>query len=178
VRTTRISWTGVGSIETIERCTVEYSDDGIRLVGHVDGGDEGCRYAIHVDADGRLDRAVVSVGDRELSIDRSDAGWSVDGVARPDLSGALDIDITVTPATNMLPVRRLGLPVGAHADIEAAWVQVPELEVRLGRQRYTRVGPRAYCYESRDDGFRRTITVDDDGLVLSYPGLFERVTGS
>lgn len=178
MRTTRISWTGLGPAETIERCTIEYADDGIRIEGHVEGGDDECRYAVHVDPDGCLERAIVSVGDRRVSIERSESGWTVDGEARPDLAGALDIDITATPATNMLPVRRLGLPVGAHADIEAAWVQVPELDVRLGRQRYTRVGPRVYCYESRDDGFRRTITVDEDGLALSYPGLFARVTGS
>ncbi|MFV2144347.1 putative glycolipid-binding domain-containing protein [Isoptericola sp. G70] len=33
-------------------------------------------------------------------------------------------------------------------------------------------------YESRDSDFRREITVDGDGLVVDYPGLFERASRS
>ncbi|SDQ55275.1 putative glycolipid-binding domain-containing protein [Microbacterium sp. cf332] len=178
MRTTRISWTAVGSPETVERCTVEYSDDGIRVIGEIEGGAQQCRYAIRLDAGGIFRHANIASEGRELRIEHVDGTWTVDGSPRPELAAAVDIDITATPATNALPIRRLGLSVGQCADIEVAWVQVPGLEVVLGRQRYTRVGPRAYCYESRDDDFRRTVTVDDDGFVLSYPGLFERVTGS
>lgn len=178
MRTARISWTSVGAMETVERCTVEHSEDGIRIIGEVDGGEHPCRYALRLDADGRFHHAAITAGDRELVIERTPEGWRVDGQERADLEGAIDLDISATPATNTLPIRRLGLPVGGHADIQTAWVRVPELDVRLDAQRYTRVGPRAYCYESLDDGFRRTLTVDDDGFVLSYPGLFERVTGS
>lgn len=178
MRTTRITWTSIGSVETIERCTTEYSDDGIRIVGEVDGGEEPCRYAIRIDGDGVFRHASITSGTRSTQIEHEDAVWSVDGEPRPDLAGAIDIDITATPATNALPIRRLKLAVGGHSDVEVAWVQVPSLDVGVGRQRYTRVGPRAYCFESRDRDFRRTITVDDDGFVLSYPGLFERVTGS
>ncbi|MFS0713385.1 putative glycolipid-binding domain-containing protein [Microbacterium sp. 2P01SA-2] len=178
MRTTRISWTGIGSAETIERCTTEYSDEGIRMVGEVDGGDEGCRYAIRLGVDGGFRHATVAAGERSIAIENIEGTWTVDGEPRPDLAGATDLDITATPATNALPIRRLRLAVGSRDDIEVAWVQVPSLEVRLSRQRYTRVGPRAYCFESRDHDFRRTLTVDEDGFVLSYPGLFERVTGS
>lgn len=178
MRTTRISWTGVGSAETVERCTTEYSDDGIRIVGEVDGGEQACRYTVRLAPDGGFHHATIEVGERVTHIENTDGAWTVDGAARPDLAGATDPDITVTPATNALPIRRLRLAVGSHADVVVAWVHVPSLEVQLSRQRYTRVGPRAYCFESRDHNFRRTLTVDDDGFVLSYPGLFERVTGS
>lgn len=178
MKTARISWTSVGATESVERCTVEHSDDGIRIIGEVEGGDHPCRYALRLDADGVFDHAAITAGEREVVIERTPQGWRVDGVARPDLADATDIDIVATPATNTLPIRRLGLPVGGRAEIQVAWVSVPELDVRLAAQRYTRVGPRAYCYESADGGFRRTLTVDGDGFVLSYPGLFERVTGS
>ncbi|MET3469041.1 putative glycolipid-binding domain-containing protein [Microbacterium sp. 1262] len=178
MRTTRISWTSIGSVETLDRCTAEYSDDGIRIVGEVDGGDGPCRYAVRIDEHGLFHHAAIESGGRTLHVELVDGVWSVDGEERPDLAGATDIDITATPATNALPIRRLGPAVGGRADVEVAWVQVPSLDVALGRQRYTRVGPRAYCFESRDRDFRRTLTVDDDGFVLSYPGVFERVTGS
>src|SRR5262245_66577375 len=47
---------------------------------------------------------------RRLEIEVDDGTWIVDGAARADLSGAVDVDIQVTPATNPLPLRRLGLP--------------------------------------------------------------------
>jgi hypothetical protein len=55
-----------------------------------------------------------------------------------------------------------------------AYVSVPDLTVTTDPQRYTRLSDREYLYESRDSDFRRTVTVDQDGLVLDYPGLFER----
>ena len=179
----RISWTSVGSPETTDECAVEYSVGGIRIAGCVEGGDEVCRYDVHLDPEGAFRHGTITLeesaeGKRSVRLERGPHGWVVDGERRPDLANAIDLDITATPATNFLPVRRLGLAVGQRADIEVAWVQVPSLEVKLGRQRYTRTGPRAYCYESRDDDFRRPLTVDDDGLVLSYPGLFERITTS
>ena len=48
--------------------------------------------------------------------------------------------------------------------------------VTTDRQRYTCLEPdRRYRYESLDRDFTREIEVDDDGLVVTYPGLFRRV---
>jgi uncharacterized protein len=41
-------------------------------------------------------------------------------------------------------------------------------------QRYTRIGKDTYRYES-NTGFSAEITVDDHGLVTSYPGGWERI---
>jgi hypothetical protein len=46
---------------------------------------------------------------------------------RPDLAGAVDIDISVSPFTNTLPIRRLRLARGLAADLTMAYVRVPEL---------------------------------------------------
>ncbi len=177
IGTIRMTWTGLESASE-ERATIEYSETGIRAVAQIEGGDSACRYALSVDADGRTSGVTLECGGRELRLERTDAGWSVDGERRPDLDAAVDVDITATPLTNALPIRRLGLRIGGAAEIETAWIVVPDLTVGVGRQRYTRVGPAAYCFESLDSDFRRTIRVDDEGFVLSYPGLFERVTGS
>ncbi len=48
--------------------------------------------------------------------------------------------------------------------------------MRADPQRYNCLDPgRLYRYESLASGFAREIEVDPDGLVLAYPGLFERV---
>jgi hypothetical protein len=94
----------------------------------------------------------------------------------PRLAGAIDIDISITPFTNTLPVRRLRLKTGQSEDILAVYIQLPELTVTTDRQRYTCLEPnRRYRYESLDSDFTRDIEVDGHGLVVTYPGLFRRV---
>ena len=108
--------------------------------------------------------------------------WWMDGAERPDVTGCVDVDLSLTPSTNTLPVRRLGLldlPVGQSRDVRAAWVRFPELRVEPLEQRYTRVGERRLRYESRrahsDRAFTADLDVDDIGLVVTYPPLWERV---
>jgi len=90
------------------------------------------------------------------------------------LRGFLDVDLGVTPATNTLPLRRLNLSVGERQDVTAAWVRFPELTVEPLPQRYTRLDTNRYRYESAT-GFTAELTVDDVGLVIDYPGGWERV---
>src|SRR5207247_1457892 len=87
---------------------------------------------------------------------------------RPDLQGCLDVDLGFTPATNTLPIRRLGLEPGGAAYIRAAWGLLPDLTVRAAAQRYDRLAERRYRYSSGP--FASTLDVDEHGLVLDYPG--------
>ena len=110
-----------------------------------------------------------------LSLEHGADGWTVDGASRPDLADAVDIDIVLTPFTNTLPIRRLDLAIGDHADLVMAWVDVPSLEVVPDPQRYTRLDDTHYRFESLDSDFTRDLEVDADGIVVSYPGLFDRL---
>jgi uncharacterized protein len=51
------------------------------------------------------------------------------------------------------------------------------LSVVPSRQRYLRLAERLWRFELVDDpdGFNAELEVDEDGLVLDYPGLFQRV---
>ncbi len=99
--------------------------------------------------------------------------WWIDGAERADLRGCTDVDIVVTPATNTLPIRRLELPIGADAEIAAAWINVPDLTITRSAQHYTRLATQRYRYESAT--YRTEIDVDDFGLVTHYPDGWERV---
>ena len=110
-----------------------------------------------------------------LSLEHRADGWIVDGAARPDLDAAIDVDIVLTPFTNTLPIRRRPLEIGEHADFVMAWVDVPSLEVSADPQRYTRLDATHYRFESLDSDFTRDLEVDADGIVVSYPGLFDRL---
>lgn len=91
------------------------------------------------------------------------------------LADCTDIDIAVTPFTNTLPIRRLSLDVGESAEIDVAYVTVPDLTLSPAPQRYTRLNDRIYRFESLDSGYTADITVDGNGLVTDYPGLFRRI---
>jgi uncharacterized protein len=56
------------------------------------------------------------------------------------------------------------------------YIVLPAFTVIAHPQRYLCLDPLNRCrYESLDTDFVREIEVDQDGLVLTYPGLFRRV---
>jgi hypothetical protein len=113
----------------------------------------------------------------ELSIRRDAAGrWTLNGAACPAVAGCVDLDLSFTPATNLLPLRRLDLGVGDTAGIRSAWLDWPAGILAPLVQRYTRQSSAAYDYESDLPGterFAATLRVDPDGWVLDYPGLWQ-----
>ncbi|PLS83873.1 MAG: hypothetical protein CYG60_20870 [Actinobacteria bacterium] len=108
-----------------------------------------------------------------------EGNWTTrSGEAVPGLKGCTDVDISATPFTNTLPIRRLGLAPGESAELSVAYVDVGEMRAWTEGQRYTCLRQDAegglYKYESLDGGFTADLPVDADGLVLNYPGLFRR----
>jgi hypothetical protein len=96
----------------------------------------------------------------------------------PELEGCIDVDISATPFTNTLPIRRLGLEPGESEELAVVYVRVPELLIGPERQRYgcLEAGPNGgrYRFEALPSGFTAELPVDAEGLVLDYPGLFRR----
>jgi len=97
--------------------------------------------------------------------------WRDDTGPLPDLDGCLDVDISFTPCTNTLPIRRLALAVGEARDIDVAYLAVPRLTVSRAHQGYRRLDC-GYRYES--GRFAADLTVDDADLVINYAHLWRR----
>lgn len=168
-----ILWRGVEKPST-ERCQMVEDTDSVHVRSTIDEDGWTYDYELHANDRWEFRTLTIGTGSRTLSVSRQDRGWIVDGEPRPDLLEAIEVDISVSPLSNTLPIRRLSLSVGESADITTAYVTLPDLTVTTDPQRYTRLSEREYLYESRDSDFRRTVTVDDSGLVVDYPGLFER----
>lgn len=101
-----------------------------------------------------------------------------DGRPIDALDGCIDIDIWPTPFTNSFPIRRSPLRIGERREFVMAWVFALDMTVRAQPQAYTRLADRLYLFESLDGtGFKAELPVDHDGIVIDYPGLFERVGG-
>jgi uncharacterized protein len=112
---------------------------------------------------------------RKLQFDVDDEQrWRINGVEDEWLRGCVDVDLSVTPATNTLPLRRLDLQLGVSHELVAVWVRFPQLEVARLAQRYTRLKERLYRYESRSGAFTALVEVDELGLVIDYEGMWVR----
>jgi hypothetical protein len=137
------------------------------------------RYRVTCDPGWRVRHAEVALvgADQRICLVCDGNGHWNDDQGRPlrDLDGAADIDLSISPFTNTLPIRRLGLRPGRSVDIKVVYVRVPEMSVTVDLQRYTCLDEgKRYRYESLDTDFMREIEVDRHGLVVTYPDLFRR----
>lgn len=153
------------------------------IVGMSAGGPYTVQYRIACDTAWRARRIVVEASQGLARVDLRSDGQGVwthpDGEVVRSLAGCLDVDISATPFTNTLPIRRLQLASGESRDIDVVYVSVPSLQYSVLTQRYTCLErDTRYRYESLVEGmsvFSADLRVDGDGLVLDYPGLFRRV---
>lgn len=185
-----LTWERTDSLEGREEFQLVRSEPGddIILSGtvaiHEDAASTLLTYTIECEADWRTRTLVITITRQpeipgqpaRISAEADGKGaWTINGYRRSDLHGCLDVDLGFTPATNTLPIRRLNLPVGESALVTAAWVRFPELTIQPLRQRYTRLAPDRYRYESLDSGFTAELITDELGLVIDYPGGWRRL---
>ena len=77
-----------------------------------------------------------------MRLERAGTGWRVDGRPRPDLDGAEEPDLSVTPFCNTLPIRRMLDTAGQSLTLDIAFIDGTALTVARSRQRYDRQGCR------------------------------------
>jgi hypothetical protein len=173
-------WSG----KTIEHLVLNQSGNRITadgaILAHGNPDPFAITYHIACDSAWRVKRVEISKLGSSLAIELAsdgDGNWiEQSGTSLPQLASAVDVDISITPFTNTLPIQRLNLQSGQSKEIIAAYIQVPAFDITSDRQRYTCLVPgKLYRYESVDNEFTRDIEVDSDGLVVNYPGLFRRI---
>jgi hypothetical protein len=119
------------------------------------------------------------LGNRAINVElRTDAAhrWQLNEADCPAVSDCIDLDLAFTPATNMLPIRRLKLPIGQAANVRAAWLSFPELTLEPLDQVYRRKDAAIYAYESDGGRFSTELRVNAAGFVTLYPDLWEAET--
>ena len=172
----------------LEHLVLSFGENGIEadsmVVGIRDRRPFRLQYRIEMDKSWRVLHFEAKSWSEELrdlilKSDRNGNWKDAEGLNHADLSGCIDIDITVTPFTNTLPIRRLQLQKGQSAEILVAYIDAPELKVSVTRQRYTCIdqmpGGSLYRYEGLATGFLADLPVDEMGLVIDYPNLWCRV---
>jgi len=126
-------------------------------------------HARHAKVAGWIGRRCVRV---DVAAD-ANRRWRLNGNECDEVTGCIDLDLAFSPATNLLPIRRLALPPGQRAEVTAAWLRFPDLTLRPLAQAYQHIEDRRYRYESRDPSFAAELEVNAAGMVVRYPGLWE-----
>ncbi|BCZ22306.1 putative glycolipid-binding domain-containing protein [Mycobacterium senriense] len=143
----------------------------------------GAYYDLLTDEAGATKRLgmTVTVAERErvFSFARDEENmWLVtdhQGEHRAAYNGALDVDVEFSPFFNALPIRRLGLHErAASVTLPVVYVNMPEMSIIADTVSYSSTGSR--------DGIKvrtpiadTTVSVDEEGFIVDYPGLAERI---
>jgi uncharacterized protein len=134
-------------------------------------------YVIKCNAKWETEFAKVSgwVGDALIDVTinvDSDRHWRLNGTEVADVAGCIDVDLNFSPSTNLLPIRRLQLAVGAEAEVRAAWLRFPSFRLEPLEQRYQRLDETRYRYESAGGSFVADLVVNEAGLATKYGDLW------
>lgn len=96
----------------------------------------------------------------------------MNGTAQPELAGTRDIDLCFSPATNLMPLRRLMASGAAQIIPRAAWLR-DDLTLMPLDQTYGRTdNPAHYTYAAAQTGYCTTVQADPTGFITDYPELW------
>lgn len=165
-----------------DACRLLRQGQGWRLEGAAVFAWEGrpCQLRYTVDCDGLWQSRSATIegwlgaDDVALGIERNDNGrWTLNGVDQPEAAGLVDLDLGFTPATNLLPIRRLALACGEKTQAPAAYLSFPPDRLTRLDQTYERLGRTCYAYSARVFDYAAVLTVSEAGIVTDYPGLWK-----
>ena len=100
-------------VEGLERLELTVGPEGVAATSAVIGLEAGgfrLEHRWRLDPDWRAQSVTVerwnAQGHGVLHLERAGTGWRVDGAPRPDLDGAEEPDLSVTPFCNTFPIRQ------------------------------------------------------------------------
>jgi hypothetical protein len=181
-----LTWRGHNSPH-LESTRVNLTGNRIRAYGRIIAArnDEheafSASYDLVTDEEGITQRLSVSVlragGDRQVSVTRDEQGnWlvnSLGGVVKSGFNGALDVDMVLSSFFNTLLLRRTRLHRNPqNIDVPVMYLRLPELEVSEVTLKYRSTTEGILVVSPVSESI---ITVDEDGFILDYMGLAERV---
>jgi len=180
---TKLAWKGIENA-TFEHCTVTRSPGNILVQSKLEGPVNNVHTIVEYEVRLTTSWIVTSVllkmtlagaSEQVIKLTHNKLGdWADDSLhTLTDLETCMDVDISVTPFTNTLPLKRLCFKTGESRELKMVYFDLPSFEVKASRQRYTYLGNNRFIYEGIDTGYKNEIAFTPDGFVKLYPGLFE-----
>jgi hypothetical protein len=176
-----IIWKGLES-DTMEFCRISL-DEWINvkscIVGCSDGVPLKVEYEVVLSKGWIISdftiKAWLSNSEQSLHLRHNGNGkWFNNDKELKQLEGCLDIDISLTPFTNSLPVNRIKPALNHKTKIEVVYIDVLHFGATRECQYYTKLDDNTYRFHN-DRDFTADIVLDESNLVVHYPGLFERL---
>jgi hypothetical protein len=176
-------------VSRMESVRVQVSGNRIRANGRIVAAATatnaafGAYYELQTDETGATKRFGMTVTlaerERQLAIARDEENmWLVtdhQGERRAGYNGALDVDVVFSPFFNALPIRRLALHVRADTvTLPVVYVNVPDMSVTADTVSYASAGT-LEGIKLRSPVADTTVSVDEEGFIVDYPGLAERI---
>lgn len=163
-----------------ERCAFLCAGDAcvVEGIGAIAINGSGLIYEYRIEYDAvwspRKLEAVSRLGTDEFRLvieQREPGAWYQDGLRAEKFDGCSDVDLGFSASTNTATIKRLDLRRGQEGRSLAVLVNEPELSLELLEQSYRRIEDTSYEYTS--GSFRALIRVDDEHVVVDFPGKFE-----
>jgi hypothetical protein len=179
---TNLIWTG-REYYSLENCLIEVTANGSEITSTIIGCYEGKIYSVQyrIKTNQNWETVLVEMSSRvnnQTQLIRFEGdgkgNWMSNGNKIDQFNGCIDVDISLTPFTNTLPINRLSLNQNESQEIQAIYFDLLELQINSVRQRYTCLSKTEYHYENVPNDFEAIIQVDESGLVVDYPLLFVR----
>jgi len=178
-KTENITWKGIEN-NTIENCQVRWVNESIivdsSIRGDVKNMDVAIDYTLRLN-----DKWVIKSFDLKSNINNSrwEIGLESDGEGRWGVydefmlfEPCIDIDISLSPFTNSLPINRVEFNLHQPVQLTILYIDVLEQKMFEDKQVYTKQGATKFVFENDDRRFKAMLDVDRNGFVVHYPGLF------
>jgi hypothetical protein len=164
--------------DTLEIFLLEYHKEVIVAGGLINGNDLQMRYKVFLDRNWAVQKVHVGLLNAPCStlfMEQVEAGKWMDGRGNHllMLDGCTDIDISATPFTNTIPIKRM--TQDRVVKFKVAYINSFNLAVHSVSQIYTNKGGDIYGYENLNSLFCADVSVDVYGLIVDYPKLFQAI---
>jgi hypothetical protein len=164
------TWDG----EHTEHLTIRWENEAWTVSGRV--GRERVEYVIRLSPLWQVRQFLLfrdlAEPDLWLGTDGHGRWGEMNGAHRPELDGAHEVALDVTPSTLSLPIRRLPLHVGDSFGLTVLTIDVETLAVEPTTVTYHRLADRGWRITR--GGETVEVIVDEFGLVTDVDGAFRR----
>lgn len=180
-----ILWTGI-AYHSLENCVLGYNEEGIDvnavIVGEHDDETYRVDYSIKCNRNWEciFFEVKTQLAEKKAAFVYHGDGrgnWTKNGMPVNEFKGCIDIDISLTPFTNSLPINRIQWELNKPQQIKILFFDIFNQGLIPVQQRYTKLSKTEYKFENVPNDFEAIITVDDSGIVINYPELFVRSEG-
>ncbi|RYF93850.1 MAG: hypothetical protein EOO02_23990 [Chitinophagaceae bacterium] len=151
-----------------------------RVTGLYEGQKFRLGYTLHIDQSWRTKMVAIDFrnginSNRVILENDNEGNWNSESIDATSFKNCIDIDLSLTPFTNTLPIRRLNFDLDLTQEISVLYFDLMNFEIYPARQRYRKVSEGVYNFQTVPKDFEAIVETDDEGFVINYPGLFKRM---